>query len=61
MGPQGACPERHSTALCSAREAKHALLVAVAWGYVSSNDIAIAYDRLDHAAATLFRMLHPRT
>jgi four helix bundle protein len=59
-GRKGHKDERISTALCSAREAKLALQVAVAWGYLGREEIAVAHDKLDHTAASLFRMLHPR-
>ena len=37
-----------------------ALRVAVAWGYVTPDEIAGPNDRFDHSAAMLFRMIHPR-
>ncbi len=47
---------RFSTALGSACEARAALRVAVAWGYVSPADIAAGDALLDRVAAMLHRL-----
>ncbi len=50
--------EHLSVAMNSAREAKQALRIAVAWGYITAMESASADDRFDHAAASLWRMIH---
>jgi len=57
-GRKGHRPERLSAAMNSAREAKRALRVAVAWRYVTADETVKAQDRFDHAAASLWRMIH---
>ncbi len=57
-GRKGHRPERLSVAMNSAREARQALRIAVAWGYLSAAECSAAEDHFDHAAATLFRMIH---
>jgi hypothetical protein len=42
----------------SAREAKRALRVAAAWGYLRAEESEMAQDRFDHAAASLWRIIH---
>jgi four helix bundle protein len=58
FGRKGHRPERLSTAMNSAKEARTALRVGVAWGYISPTESAVAEDALDHVAATLWRMIH---
>jgi len=57
-GRKGHRQERMATAMNSAREARHALRVAVAWRYITAAETAKAEDRFDHAAATLWRILN---
>ncbi len=47
---------RFSTALGSTREARAALRVAVAWGYVAPADIDAGEEMLDRVAAMLHRL-----
>ena len=47
---------RFSTALGSTREARAALRVAVAWGYVRDSDVAAGDALLDRVAAMLHRL-----
>ena len=47
---------RFSTALGSVREARAALRVAIAWGYVSTDDVAEGDALLDRVAAMLYRL-----
>ena len=56
LGRKGHRDERLSTALCSAKETMLALRVAVAWGYVTPDEIAESYGRIDQSAAMLYRM-----
>jgi four helix bundle protein len=57
-GRKGHRQERLSTAMNSAREAKRALRVAVAWRYVTAEETERAEDRFDHAAASLWRIIN---
>ena len=47
---------RFSTALGSTREARAALRVAVAWGYVTAGDVEAGDAMLDRVAAMLHRL-----
>jgi four helix bundle protein len=47
---------RFSTALGSTREARAALRVAVAWGYVAAGDVEAGDAMLDRVAAMLHRL-----
>jgi four helix bundle protein len=57
-GRKGHKAERLSAAMNSAREARRALRVATAWRYVTREETAVAEDRFDHAAASLWRIIH---
>ena len=57
-GRKGHRAERLAVAMNSAREAKQALRIAVAWGYIGATQSASADDRFDHAAASLWRIIH---
>ena len=59
FGRKGHRDERMSTAFCSAKEVLAGLGVAVAWDYVSAEETAVARDRMDHTAASLYRLMHP--
>jgi four helix bundle protein len=48
------------TAAGSANEARSAIAVAVAWGYVAPGEVEDALGLLDRMVAMLWRMLHPR-
>ncbi len=50
---------RFETALGSATEASSALEVAVAWGYVATEDVVEAELQLDRARALLWKLTHP--
>jgi len=47
---------RFSTALGSTREARAALRVAVAWGYITTRDVAAGDAMLDRVGAMLHRL-----
>jgi four helix bundle protein len=47
---------RFSTAAGSTAEARAALRVAVAWGYVQASDVEAGEARLDRVAAMLYRL-----
>ncbi len=47
---------RFSTALASTREARAALRVAVAWGYVTAEEVDAGDEMLDRVAAMLHRL-----
>jgi four helix bundle protein len=47
---------RFSTALGSTREARAALRVAVAWGYVTADEVDAGDEMLDRVAAMLHRL-----
>ncbi len=57
-GRKGHRPERLSTAMNSAKEARNALRVAAAWRYVTLEETDRARDKLDHVAACLWRIIH---
>jgi len=47
---------RYSTAAGSNAEARAALRVAVAWGYVAGSEVAAGEENLDRVAAMLYRL-----
>lgn len=51
---------RLETAHGSASEAKYALRIAVAWGYVTQHDIEEAFSIIDRVGAMTWRRLHGR-
>ena len=50
---------RFETALGSAKETMSALKVAVAWGYVRTEQTRRAWQLMDQVAATLFKLVDP--
>lgn len=51
---------RFHTATGSASEARSAVAVAVAWGYVAEAEVADALALLDRVVAMLWRLVHPK-
>ncbi len=51
---------RFTTALCEAREARAAVAVAVAWGYVTEQQAQPADADLDRMGAMLWGLTHPK-